>query len=133
MESRTVWEQVITFRKWRTPVNMEMVLHLSVTFMHILRNSLKGKTTESFNAVYVGKSPTKRSTPSAMWKTSTFQEVTSMSVTNVVKSLTPKTRFTNIVLLFITARSKSCFNLKLCFNVIDLVVKQTREHFSWKK
>ena len=86
---------------------VDMRVGLNLTCMHTLVDSQREKTKESFNAVCVGRSVIGRSTHSAMWKTSTFQEVTSMSVTNVVKSLTPNTRFTSIVLVFITARSKS--------------------------
>ena len=59
--------------------------------MNTPRKSLKGKTRESFSAVCVARSAEIRTKLSLMWKISTFQELSSMIVTNVTKNLTPRT------------------------------------------
>ena len=58
--------------------------------MNTPRKSLKGKTRESLSAVCVARSAEIRPTLSLMWKISTFQEVSSMIVTNATKNLTPR-------------------------------------------
>ena len=69
--------------------------------------SLKGKTLESSSATCVARSAETGPIRFSMWRISTFQEVTSISVTNVMRSLTPTTNGASIAQECTPARSRS--------------------------
>ena len=69
--------------------------------------SLKGETLGSFSATCVERSADTGPTCLSMWRVSTFQEVMSISVTSVVRSLTPNKSGACIARVFTLARSQS--------------------------
>ena len=69
---------------------VDMRVGLNLTCMHTLKNSRREKTKESSSAVFVARSVEINTKLSLMWKISTFQEVSSMIVTNATKNLTPR-------------------------------------------
>ena len=69
--------------------------------------SLKGKTLGRFSAICVARSVETGPTCLSMWRVSTFQEVMSISVTGVVRSLTPNKSGACIARVFTLARSQS--------------------------
>ena len=85
--------------------NMEE--ELSRTCMDTPARSLKGKTLGRFSAICVARSVETGPTCLSMWRVSTFQEVMSISVTSVVRSLTPNKSGACIARVFTLARSQS--------------------------
>ena len=69
--------------------------------------SLKGKTLGSSSATCVARSAQKGVIRLSMWRQFTFQEVTSISVTNVMRSLTPTTNGSIIAQECTPTRSRS--------------------------
>ena len=88
---------------------------LSRTSTDTRARSLKGKTLGSFSATCVARLAQKGVVRFGMSTQSTFQEVTSISVTNVTGSLTPTTNGAIIAQACTPARSQSecdCFTVK---------------------
>ena len=79
---------------------------LNLTWMDTRADSLKEKTREGSSVTCVGRSAGGGRWRRCMWKISTFREVLSTSVTNVIKSLAQKTSGPSIVRLC-TPRSQS--------------------------
>ena len=91
--------------EYRSVGNMEK--ELNRTCMDTLAKSQREKTKENFSASCVGRSAGKGVLRWSMWRLFTFQEVASISVTNVMKSLTPRQSGAITALACTPARSQS--------------------------
>ena len=91
--------------EYRAIGNMEE--ELTRTCTDTLAKSLKGKTLGSFSATCVARSASEGIIRLSMLRVSTFQEVMSISVTSVVRSLTPNKSGACIARVFTLARSQS--------------------------
>ena len=85
----------------------ETEMELSRTFMDTPARSLKGKTLGRFSATCVARSVETGPLRFNMWRVSTSQEVMSISVTNVTRSLIPKASGEFIAQQCTPARSQS--------------------------
>ena len=113
---------------------------LSRICMDTPARSLKGKTLGRFSATFVARSADLGMIRFNMWRISTFQEDTSISVTNVMRSLIPTTNGAPIAQECTPARSRSecCLHNEnlhvLLKGRLQLIVDSKEiKHFSHRK